>query len=65
MIGLADYAARYKASMEKLRYTLYSRLRSKYPWLPTRNISGCIIDAASISRSSRRSKDSTVHLGDG
>jgi len=56
LVELVDYAVRYKASQGTLHRLFYNKYRSKYPWLPTRVIKGCIRDALRISKSFRRSK---------
>jgi len=56
LVELVDYAVRYKASLKTLHRTFYSRYRSRYPWLPTRVVKGCMRDALWIARSFRRSK---------
>jgi len=56
LVELVDYAVRYKASQGTLHRLFYNKYRSKYPWLPTRVIKGCIRDALRIARSFRRIK---------
>jgi len=56
LVELVDYAVRYKASLKTLHRMFYSRYRSRYPWLPTRVVKGCMRDALRIARSFRRSK---------
>jgi len=56
LIELVDYAVRYKASQETLHRVFYNKYRSKYPWLPTRVIKGCMRDALWIAKSFRRPK---------
>jgi len=56
LVELVGYAVRYKASLKTLHRMFYNKYRSKYPWLPTRVVKGCIRDALRIARSFRRSK---------
>jgi len=56
LVELVDYAVRYKASQGTLHRVFYNKYRSKYPWLPTRVVKGCMRDALWIARSFRRSK---------
>jgi len=56
LIELVDYAVRYKASQGTLHRVFYNKYRSKYPWLPTRVVKGCIRDALWIAKSFRRSR---------
>jgi len=56
LVELVDYALRYKASLKTLHRTFYSRYRSRYPWLPTRVVKGCIRDALWIAKSFMRIK---------
>jgi len=56
LVELVDYAVRYKASQGTLHRVFYGKLRSRYPWLPTRVVKGCMRDALRISKSFRRSK---------
>jgi len=56
LVELVDYAVRYKASQVTLHRVFYRRFRSRYPWLPTRVVKGCMRDALWIARSFRRSK---------
>jgi len=56
LVELVDYALRYKASLKTLHRVFYNKYRSKYPWLPTRVVKGCIRDALCIAKSFRRSK---------
>jgi len=56
LVELVDYAVRHKASLKTLHRVFYGKLRSRYPWLPTRVVKGCIRDALRIARSFRRSK---------
>jgi len=56
LVELLGYAVRYKASQGTLHRMFYSRYRSRYPWLPTRVIKGCMRDALWIAKSFRRSR---------
>jgi len=56
LVELVDYAVRYKASLETLYRLFYGKLRSRYPWLPTSVVKGCMRDALRIARSFRRIK---------
>jgi len=56
LVELVDYAVRYKASQGTLHRVFYNKYRSRYPWLPTRVVKGCMRDALRISKSFRRSK---------
>jgi len=56
LVELVDYAVRYKASLKTLHRMFYNKYRSKYPWLPTRVVKGCMRDALRIAKSFRRSK---------
>jgi len=56
LVELIDYALRHRASLKTLHRLFYGKLRSKYPWLPTRVVKGCIRDALWIARSFRRSR---------
>jgi len=56
LVELVGYAVRYKASLKTLHRLFYNKYRSKYPWLPTRVVKGCMRDALRIARSFRRSK---------
>jgi len=56
LVGLVGYSARYKSSLKTFHRVFYSKLRSRYPWLPTRVVKGCMKDAPRISKSFRRSK---------
>jgi len=56
LVELVDYAARYKASLKTLHRMFYNKYRSKYPWLPTRVVKGCMRDALRIAKSFRRSR---------
>jgi len=56
LVELVDYAVRYKASLKTLHRMFYNKYRSRYPWLPTRVVKGCMRDALWISKSFRRSK---------
>jgi len=56
LVELVGYAVRYKASLKTLHRVFYNKYRSRYPWLPTRVIKGCIRDALWIARSFRRIK---------
>jgi len=56
LVELVDYAVRYKASLKTLHRLFYNKYRSKYHWLPTRVVKGCMRDALRISRSFRRIK---------
>jgi len=56
LVELVDYAVRYKASLKTLHRMFYNKYRSRYPWLPTRVVKGCMRDALRIAKSFRRSK---------
>jgi len=56
LVELVGYAVRYKASQGTLHRLFYNKYRSRYPWLPTRVVKGCIRDALRIARSFRRIK---------
>jgi len=56
LVELVDYALRYRASLKTLHRVFYNKYRSRYPWLPTRVVKGCMRDALWISKSFRRSK---------
>jgi len=56
LVELVDYALRYKASLKTLHSVFYNKYRSRYPWLPTRVVKGCMRDALRIAKSFRRSK---------
>jgi len=56
LVELVDYAVRYKASQGTLHRLFYNKYRSRYPWLPTRVVKGCMRDALRIARSFRRIK---------
>jgi len=56
LVELVDYAVRYKASQGTLHRLFYNKYRSKYSWLPTRAVKGCIRDALWIAKSFRRSR---------
>jgi len=56
LVELVDYTARYKASQGTLHRLFYNKYRSRYPWLPTRVIKGCMRDALRIAKSFRRIK---------
>jgi len=56
LVELVDYAVRYRASLKTLHRVFYNKHRSRYPWLPTRVVKGCMRDALWIARSFRRIK---------
>jgi len=56
LVELVDYAVRYRASLKTLHRLFYNKYRSRYPWLPTRVVKGCMRDALWIARSFRRSR---------
>jgi len=56
LVELVDYALRHKASMKTLHRMFYNKYRSRYPWLPTRVVKGCMRGALWIAKSFRRSR---------
>lgn len=57
MLGvMVEYAVEHKASQNKLHKIFYSKLREKYPWLPTRMIKGAYRDAVRRAKSFRKLK---------
>jgi len=56
LVELVGYAVRYKASLKTLHRMFYNKYRSRYPWLPTRVVKGCMRDALRIAKSFRRIK---------
>ena len=50
---MVEYAVKHKASQSTLHKVFYSKLRERYPWLPTRVIKGAYRDAVRRAKSFR------------
>jgi len=42
LVEMVSYAVRYRASLKTLHRMFYNKYRSRYPWLPTRVVKGCL-----------------------